>query len=190
LRYLYALMGIFLLLAADAAAGRFEANMDVDTYVDANNANQSYEDSDLLWATSENGTPVNETYLSFVNLFGSQGIFKPEQIKSATLTLDAANVEEAGEVTAYFFHGATFDNVNWNDKAEYDSNVTSDSVEVEKDGSVILDVTSIIQKAVETCTEGCPYSIILVAEDDASVGFTSSRASDENKPILEYVTEE
>ena len=51
-------------------------------------------------------------------------------------------------------------------------------------------MTSIIQKAVETCTEGCPYSIILVAEDDASVGFTSSEASDENKPILEYVTEE
>lgn len=183
-------MGVFLLLTAAAAAGSFKADMDVNTYVNANKVNQSYGDSDLLWATAENGTPVNETYLSFVNLFGAQGIFKPEQIKSATLTLDAAKVEKAGKVTAYFFHGATFDNVNWNDKAEYESNVTSNSVEVEKEGNVTLDVTSIIQKAVETCTEGCPYTIILAAEEDASIGFTSSRASNENKPKLEYVTEE
>jgi hypothetical protein len=51
-------------------------------------------------------------------------------------------------------------------------------------------VTSIIKKAVETCTEGCPYTIVLVAEGDASVEFTSSEASKENKPTLEYVTEE
>lgn len=190
MRYLYALMGIFLLLAADAAAGSFEADMDVDTYVNANKANQSYGDSDLLWATSENGTPVNETYLGFVNFFGSQGIFKPEQIKSATLTLDAANVEKAGKVTAYFLEGATFDNVNWYDKAEYDINVSSDAVEIEEEGSYELDVTSIIQKAVETCIEGCPYSIILVAEEDASVGFTSSEASDKDMPTLKYITEE
>jgi hypothetical protein len=183
-------MGIFLLLAAAAAAGSFKTDMDVDTYVNANDVNQSYGDSDLLWATSESGTPVNETYLSFVNLFGSQSIFKPDQIKSATLTLDAARVEKAGKVTAYFFHGATFDNINWNDKAEYDGNVSSTAVEIEKEGSYELDVTPIIQKAVETCTEGCPYSIILVAEEDASIGFASSRASDESKPILEYVTEE
>ena len=44
MRYLCALMGIFLLLAANAAAGSFKADMDVDTYVDANNANQSYSD--------------------------------------------------------------------------------------------------------------------------------------------------
>lgn len=190
MRYLYALMGVFLLLTAAAAAGSFKADMDVNTYVNANNVNQSYGDSDLLWATSESGTSVNETYLSFVNLFGSQGIFKLDQIKSATLTLDAAQVEKAGKVTAYFLEGATFDNVNWKDKAEYDDNVSSSAVEIEKEGSYELDVTSIIQKAVETCTEGCPYSIILVATDNASIGFTSSRASDKDKPTLAYVTEE
>ena len=57
MRYLYALMGIFLLLAATAAAGSFKAEMDVDTYVDANNANQSFADSDLLWAASQDGKP-------------------------------------------------------------------------------------------------------------------------------------
>ena len=190
MRSLCAIMSLFLLLAANAAAGSFTADMDVDTYVDANNDNQSYGESDLLWVTSDNGTPVNETYLSFVNLFGSQGIFNSSQIESATLTLDAARVEETGKVTAYFFHGATLATVNWSDKGEYDSNVTAVSADIEKEGSYELDVTPIIKKAVETCTEGCPYSIVLVAEDGAFVGFTSSEASSENKPTLVYVTEE
>ena len=43
---------MLLLLAATAAAGSFKAEMDVETYVDANNANQSFADSDLLWAAS------------------------------------------------------------------------------------------------------------------------------------------
>jgi hypothetical protein len=190
LRYLYALISLFLLLAANAAAGSFTANMDVNTYVNANNVNQSYEGSSLLWVTSVNGSPVNETYLSFVNLFGSQSIFNSGQIKSATLTLNAAKVNKTGMVTAYFLHGATFDNANWNDKGEYDTNVTSTPVAIEKEGNYVLDVTPIIRKAVETCTEGCPYTIVLVAEDEASVGFTSSKASSENKPTLEYTTEE
>ncbi len=190
MRYLCALMSIFLLLAANAAAGSFTANMDVDTYVNADDANQSYSESSLLWVSSDNGTPVNETYLSFVNLFGSQSIFNSDQVKSATLTLNAATVEKTGKVTAYFFHGATLDTVNWSDKGEYDSNVTSTLLDIEKEGSYTLDVTPIIKKAVETCTEGCPYSIVLVAEGEASVGFTSSEASSENKPTLEYVTEE
>ena len=188
MRYLYALMSISLLLAANAAAGSFTANMDVDTYVNANDVNQSYGGSSLLWVTSDNGTPVNETYLSFVNLFGSQSIFNSGQIKSAKLTLDAANVEKTGKVTAYFYHGATFDNVNWNDKSEYDGNVTAVPTDIEKEGSYVLDVTPIIRKAVETCTEGCPYTIVLVAEGNTSVGFTSSEASGGNKPALEYVT--
>jgi hypothetical protein len=183
-------MSLFLLLAANAAAGSFTANMDVDTYVNAKDVNQSYGESSLLWVTSVNGSPVNETYLSFVNLFGSQSIFNSGQIKSATLTLNAAKVEKTGSVTAYFLHGATFDNVNWFDKGEYDSSVVSIPLDIEKEGSYKLDVTPIIKKAVETCTEGCPYTIVLVAEGEASVGFASSKASGENKPVLEYVTEE
>jgi len=190
LRYLCALLGIFLLLAANASAGSFKVDMDVDTYVDANNANQSYNDDDLLWATSESGKSVKEVYLSFINLFGSQSIFKPGQVVSATLELNAADVEKAGKITAYFLHGATFGTVTWNDKPDYDNEVSSSSVDVDKEGSYTLDVSPIIKNAVETCTEGCPYSIVLVAEDGASVGFTSSEASDEEKPKLEYVTAE
>ncbi len=190
LRYLYAITGIFLLLAATSAAGSFKAEMDVDTYVDANNANQSFEDSDLLWATSQGGAPKALVYLSFINLFGSQGVFKPEQIASATMILDAVQIDKPGNVKAYFLHGATLDTTTWYDKTDYDAEVFSSPVNVEKVGSYTLDVTSIIKKAVETCTEGCPYSIVIVAEDDASLAFTSSKASKENKPTLEYVTEE
>jgi hypothetical protein len=190
LRYLCALMGIFLLLAANASAGSFKVDMDVDTYVDANNASQSHNDDDLLWAASESGKPVKEIYLSFINLFGSQSIFRPEQILSATLELNAADVEKTGKITAYFLHGASFGTVTWDDKLDYDSKVSSSSVDVDKEGSYILDVSPIIKNAVKTCTEGCPYSIVLVADDGASVGFTSSEASDEKKPKLEYTTAE
>ncbi|HNX09249.1 MAG TPA: DNRLRE domain-containing protein [Methanothrix sp.] len=181
---MYAFIGIFLLLAATAAAGSFNAEMDVKTYVDADNANQSFSDSDLLWAASTGGQPGKEVYLSIINLFGSQGIFKPEKISSATLTLDAAQVDKPGKIKAYFLHGATLDTTSWLDKDDYDEEVSSEPVEVEDTGSITIDVTPIIQKAVEVCTEGCPYSIVLVAEDDASIAFDSS------SPELEYTTQD
>jgi hypothetical protein len=183
-------MVVFLLQLAIAAAGSFEADMDVDTYVDANNASQSYSDGDLLWVATQDGTLVDEAYLSFKNLLGSQGIYNPDQIKSATLTLDVAKVEKTGKIIAYFLQGAVLDTVTWDDKANYDSAVSSSPIEVESEGSIALDVTPLIKKAVETCTDACPYSIVLVAKDSAKVGFTSSEASKENMPILEYITEE
>jgi len=190
LKYLYAFMGLILLLASVAAAGSYSAEMDVETYVDESNANQTYADSETLWAASENGAPSKIIYLSVINLFGSQSIFKPDQVKSATLTLDASEVETPGEITAYFLHGETLDTTTWYDKSDYDSSVSSLPVEIEDAGSYTLDVTDIIKKAVESCSEGCPYSIVLVAEDDASVGFASSEASEGNGPVLEYETNE
>lgn len=189
MRYLYALISVFLALAATALAGSFTAEMDVDTYVDADNASQSFSDSDLLWATSQGGEPAREVYLSFINILGSQGVFNPEMVASATLTVEAARVDNPGKVTAYFLHGATFDTTTWSDKEDYDAQASSAPVEIDETGSYAIDVTEIIQKAVETCTEGCPYSIVLVAEDDASVAFTSSESGGE-EPTLEYVTAE
>jgi hypothetical protein len=188
LRYLYAFMGIFLILAATALAGSFSAQMDVETYVDANNANQSFADDDLLWAASQGSQPEKLVYLSVINMFGSQGIFKPEQIAAATLTLDATQVDRPGKVRAYYKHGETLDTTTWYDKADYDSEVSSPSLNIENEGSYTLDVTSLVKKAVETCTEGCGYSLVIVAEDDASVGFASGRASG-NGPVLKYETE-
>jgi len=188
LRSSYALIGLLLLLAASAEAGSFKANTDVETYVDANYIDQSFSDNETLWASSEDGKSVQEVYLSFVNLFGSQGIFKPEQIQSATLALDAVQVKEPGEIRAYLVHGATFDTATWNDKPQYNGDVSA-SVEISKEGSFTIDVTPLIKKAVEICTEGCPYSIALVAEDGASVGFASSRASSGSRPYLSMLVE-
>ena len=195
MRYWLAIIGALLLLAAACSAGSFEAKIDVDTYVNSIEEEESYGDSDLLWVSSQDDddddASINETYLSYVNLFGSQGIFNPDQIKSATLTLNVARVDDEGEIKAYFLEGATLNTLTWKDKVEYDLNASSDSVEIDEAEDVIeLDVTPIIKKAVEACAEGCPYTIVLVGEDDVSVAFVSSEASDEDMPVLEYVTEE
>lgn len=190
LKYLYAMAGMILLLAGCAAAGSFTAEMDVDTYVNQSDANQTYADSPVLWAASEDGAATKMVYLSVINLFGSQSIFKPDQITSATLTLDAVEVESAGKVTAYFLHGATLETATWYDRADYDSSVSSSAVEVEDTGSYTWDVTDIVKKAIETCTDGCPYSIVLVAEDDAAVGFASGESDDGDEPELKYETNE
>ena len=189
MRYLQSLVSIFLLLAATAEAGSFTAEMDVDTYVDAENAEQAFSDSDLLWAASVGGEPAKEVYLSFINILGSQGIFDPEQIESATLTVETAQVDKPGAVTAYFLHGATLSTASWSGKEDYDAESSSAPVEIKEAGSYSFDVTDIIKKAVETCTEGCPYSIVLVAEDDASVAFSSSR-TEGDEPKLVYATTE
>ncbi len=153
------------------------------------NANQSFNEEDTLWASSVDGEPAKEVYLSFINLFGSQGIFRPEDIESATLTLNATDVEKAGEIKAYLVKGATFDTATWADKIEYESDPFA-SADVEENGICTWDVTPLIKKAVEICTEGCPYSIALVAEDNASAGFASSEASEDSRATLVYVTGE
>ncbi len=193
MRYWLAIIGALLLLAAAGSAGSFAAKIDVDTYVNSIEEDESYSDSDLLWVSSQDDddASINETYLSYENLFGSQGIFNPDQIKSATLTLNVARVDDEGEIKAYFLEGATLNTLTWKDKVEYDLNASSDSVEIDEAEDVFeLDVTPIIKKAVEACAEGCPYTIVLVGEDDVSVAFVSSEASDEDLPVLEYVTGE
>ena len=186
MRYLYALIGLLVMLAATAAAVSSNVILDADTYVDANNANQSFSDSDTLWAASADEKPIKEVYLSFRNDFGTTNVFKSEAIKSATLNLTAIQIENPGEIKAYLVEGATLE-ITWLTKPEYDSSVSA-ALNVEENGSYTLDVTPLIKKAVETCIEDCPYSIVLVAEDGASVGFASSEASEKNKPSLKYIT--
>jgi hypothetical protein len=187
LRHLYALIGLFVLLTvASAAAGSFTAKMDVDAYVDADNASESFSEGDNLWAASVGGEPVKEVYLSFINNFGTVGVFSPDNIESADLKLYVTEVEEPGEITAYLVHGATFDTVTWDDKPEYGTNASA-SIDVEDVGEYTVDVTELIEEAVKTCVEGCPYSIVLVAEDNASVAFASMESS-EGAAELEYST--
>ena len=185
MRYLYALLGLAVLLsAASAAAGDFKVQMDVATYVDAANANANFSmNNDTLWAASADGKPVKEVYLSFVNNFGTVGVFNPDTVTSATLKLTAKNVDKPGTIKAYFVHGATMETATWKDKPEYNTSVSS-SLDVQKVGEYTMDATPLIKMAVKTCTEGCPYSIVLVADDGASIGFSK----DAQKPALEYTT--
>lgn len=166
---------------AYAAEGSFKVEMDVSTYVDASNPNASFSDNNNLLVSSADGNPMAETYLSYKNNFGSVGIFKPESISSGTLTLDIQKVEKPGKINAYFVHGPTFETATWTDKPDYESSASS-SFDVQKEGELTVDVTPIIKKAVETCTEDCPYSIVLITND------ASIEISKENSPSLVYTT--
>ena len=190
LRYLYAFVGLFVLLGmACAAGGSLPAHspvlMDVDTYVDASSANDSFGDSDTLWVSSAGGKPMKETYLSFINDFVTNGISSPDQIETATLMLNVAKVETPGKITAYFAEGPTTNAAAWTDKPEYDTSV-SNSLEVTAEGEYSMDVTPIIKKAISSCPGECGYSIALVADDGTSVGLVSKEASEKNGPTLSY----
>jgi hypothetical protein len=183
---LYALAGLAVLLsAASAAAGDFKVQLDVATYVDASNANANFSvNNDTLWAASTNGKPEKEVFLSFVNNFGAAGTTNPDKVTSATLKLTGKEVDNPGIIKAYFVHGATPEIATWNDKPEYNSSVSA-SLDVQKVGENTMDVTPLIKMAVRTCTEGCPYSIVLIADGNTSIGF--SKEAQQN-PTLEYTT--
>ncbi|MDD1741756.1 MAG: DNRLRE domain-containing protein [Methanotrichaceae archaeon] len=187
MKYLYAIFGLILTLSGSiAAGGSYKAEMDVDTYVDSNNANQSFSEDKLLWISSADGVPTKEAYLSFVNTFGSIGIFRPENVESAKLKLNAERVDAPGAVKAYLIHGAVLD-ATWNDRPTYNVTSASSYANVDKVGEYIIDVTPLIKEAVKICTEGCPYSIALVAENNTTLGFASMESS-QGKAVLEYTT--
>jgi hypothetical protein len=176
-----------MLTASFAAAGSFSVEMPLDTYIDAKNPSASLSEEKTLWATSEEGEPVREIYLNFNNAFGRVGVFNPDQIESATLTLDATDVEVPGEIGIYFAEGSITD-IDWNNRLEYETNESA-SVDVDQDGEYSIDVTQLLKRAREACPEDCGYSLVLVAEDGTSVGFASSE-SPEGRPNLKYTTAE
>ncbi|VVB68963.1 Uncharacterised protein [uncultured archaeon] len=186
MRYLYALIGLLVMLAATAAAVTSTVIVDEDNYVDADNANQSFSDSDTLLAASADEKPIKEVYLSIRNNFNTTNVFSSEDIKSATLDLTVTQAENPGEMKIYFVHGAAI-GITWLNKPEYDSSV-SVAFNAEGKGSQTLDVTPLIKKAAETCADGCPFSFVIVAGDNASVGFASSEGSEKDKPSLKYQT--
>jgi len=176
-----------LLAAGSATAGSFTVIMALDAYIDAENASESFGEDETLWATSVEGEPVEEIYLNFVNNFGSAGVFSPNQIESATLKLHATDIEVPGEISVYFAEGSITD-IDWDNKIEYETN-ESVSLEIDQEGEYSIDVTPLIKRAREACPEDCGYSLVLVAEDDASIGIASSESS-EDEPELEFTTAE
>ncbi len=190
MKYLYALVGLFVLLGtACAAEGSIPAHspvlMDVDTYVDVSSANDSFGGNDTLWVSSAGGKPLKETYLSFINDFVTNSVSSSDQIETATLMINVAKVETPGKIIAYFTEGPTTNAATWTDKPEYDSSVST-SLEVKTEGEYSMDVTPIIKKAISSCPGECGYSIALVADDGTSVGFVAKEASEKNGPTLSY----
>lgn len=163
-------------LVGVALAGTFSSSMDVDTYVDADHPDDSFAGEDTLWASSAGGEPVKMVFLGFVNNFGNVGLMSPNEVQSATLKLTVSQVENPGAIRAYVLHGVTLPTLTWNDQDKYEPEPEV-TFEVEEAGEVQIDATDLVRKAVDICTEGCPFSIVLVAEDDASVGFASMESS-------------
>jgi hypothetical protein len=185
LRYLYVLIGMVVLVSA-ASAANISTKIDVDSYVDAEEPEEYFTDSDMLWVTSESGEPIREAYLSMItNNFGSAGVFNPDQIESATLRLYATEVESPGIINAYFVEGATLE-ANWDDKPEYQTDISA-SLEIEGEGEYAMDVTELLKEARASCLEDCGYTLVLVASDNASVGFASIESYGEIHS-LEYTT--
>jgi hypothetical protein len=181
-------MGLLVLLAVgSASAGKFTVEMPLDTYIDADDAGGSFGEEEALWATSIDGEPVRVIYLNFNNSFGNVGVFSPDQIESAKLTIYAFDVEVPGDVAVYFSEGTIID-VDWDNQVEYETD-NEVSLEIDEEGEYSVDVTPLIKRAREACPEDCGYSLVLVAKDDASVGFASSESS-EDEPELEFTTAE
>jgi hypothetical protein len=187
LRILWVLVGIFAALSV-ASAGSFDVLLNVDTYVDAAKPDQSFSQDDILWASSVDGTPAKEVYLGFLNNFVRAKAKSPENISSATLKLYASKVEKPGRIVAYVSEGSALETATWDYRLTYDSDIAV-PFDVESEGEYVVDATPLVKKALKLCPGECPYTIILVAEDSASVAFASAEASPEKAPSLEYDTE-
>jgi hypothetical protein len=178
LRNLWILVGIFAATAAvSSAAESINALLDVDTYVDSGNATDSFSGEKVLWATSMDGTPSKEVYLGFIKNFH----VSPDNISSVTLRLYASKVEKPGRILAYISEGQPLETTTWNYKLAYNTTI-SVPFNVEGEGECDVDVTDMIRNALKACE--CPYSIVLVADDSASVAFASQESSEEMAPSL------
>ena len=140
MRYLYALVGLAVLLsAASAAAGDFKVQMDVATYVGSANANANFSvNNDTLWAASTDGKPVKEVYLSYVNDFGTVGVFNPDTVTSASLRAQCKERYQTGNYEDLFRPRTTMETATWKDKPEYNTSVSS-SLDVQKEGEYTMD---------------------------------------------------
>jgi hypothetical protein len=179
---------IVLMCSGCAAGGAFTVPLTEDTFVSEASPDASFSENATIWATSEGGKPTNEVYLGFENNFNTTGVVLPKNVESAVLKLYAIEVKKPGKITAYLVHEGTYSTTTWNDKVNYDEEANA-TTNIDKEGEYTLDTTSLIQLAVRVCEGGCPYSIVLVADGDASIGFASMESSDkEKRASLEYTT--
>ncbi len=160
-----------------------------DSYIDKGAEDDNFGTEEILWVSSEEDEPVMESWLYFdTNIMKeAPGIESSDDVASATLKIYAKEVEAEGEVELHFYNEGFFeDDIVWDGKPDYDEEV--DGVkEVDEEGWYEFDATNVVKKAIEECPD-CPFSVVLVAEGDASVGFASKEDADGNMPVLKVTT--
>jgi len=160
-----------------------------DSYIDKDAEDDNFGTEEILWVSSEEDEPVMESWLYFdTNLMKEAlGIESSDDVASATLKIYAKEVEAEGEVELHFYNEGFFeDDIVWDGKPDYDEEVDG-VIDVSEEGWYEFDATETVKKAIEECPE-CPFSAVLVAKGDASVGFASKEDSDENVPVLKVIT--
>jgi len=169
-----------LFLIGTAGAGKFAPALQMDTYTDAGNKEQSFGPEDTLWVSSQNGQPEKIAYLAFAGM-----TTLPQQISTGSLKMYVKEVERPGKVSIHLYNQAAMDIITWADQPEYDPEVLG-TLDIQGPGWQTWDATAFVKKAAVECSEGCPFSVVLVAEGDASISFTSMEGSADEKPVLQY----
>jgi len=168
------------LLAGCAGAAKISPALLTDTYTDAENEDQSFGEESILWASSQSGKPVRVAYLSFAGM-----TTLPQQISSASLKIFVKEVEKPGKLSLHLYNQAAMDIITWADQPEYDTEILG-SLDIEGPGWQTCDATSFVRKAAVECSEGCPFSVVLVAEDNASISIASLEGSEDERAGLQY----
>lgn len=171
---------LIVLLAGMAAAGTFSPALVVDTYMDSEEEDEPFANDEILWVTSEDGAPVRITFLTFREM-----IMLSEQIESGELRMYVFEVDSPGEVSLHFYDMAVLETETWSDLPSYDEEPLA-TIEIEEVGWATWDATSLVKKAATECSEGCPFTVVLVAEGDSSIGFASMEGSEDEMAVLEY----
>ncbi|OPY53686.1 MAG: hypothetical protein A4E49_01317 [Methanosaeta sp. PtaU1.Bin112] len=173
-------MACIALLSGSAGAAKISPALLTDTYTDAEKEDQSFGEESILWVSSQSGKPVRVAYLSFAGM-----TTLPQQISSASLKMYVKEVERPGKVSLYLYDNAAMDTITWMDQPEYGREALG-SLDIQETGWQSWDATDFMKKAAEECSEGCPFSLVLVAEGDASISFASLEGSAEEKATLVY----
>ncbi|HSD56740.1 MAG TPA: DNRLRE domain-containing protein, partial [Methanotrichaceae archaeon] len=142
---------------------------------------ESFGSERVLWATSDKGTHIRVAYLTFSGM-----TTLPNQIDSASLDIYVRSMEQPGEVSIHLLDRPVMSYMTWEDREEYDEENLA-TLNIEGTGWQTFDAAALVKKAAMECSEGCPFTVVLVAEGDASIGFASVD-SVENKARLEYRT--
>jgi hypothetical protein len=172
---------LIVLLAGIAAAATFSPALVGDTYMDASEEDETFAGAETLRASSDGGEPVRIAFLVY-----SEMVKLAMEIEAGELRAYVTEVERPGEVTLYFYDMAVLETETWRDMPRYDDEPLA-TLNIRETGWAIWDATALLKKAADECSEGCPFTVVLVAEGDASIGFISMEGSSDKKAVIEYI---